>query len=170
MHNLDGCADFSREDIQILSNRGWNSILFHFIEAFQIDDETLILISLKSFSKYWDRRKLMVLGSELVLTEDYRIDMHQVILSQSKLNFLLNNLENWLLEPFEFMVDISGGSGATIILSVFQQEEKTVGNRDRPVIKLFYSSHQTKTEWCFVTDYTCLNILSEGLRSWKIAL
>jgi hypothetical protein len=167
--NPDEDSVFPREDIEILSNRGWGSIFLHFIDTFQTDDETLILISLRSLGKYWNRNGLVVSGSELVLTEDYETSICQVVLSQSKLESLLKNIENWLLEPFEFVVDISGDPGTTVTLSVSWQQEY-IGNRDRPVIKLSYDSHQARNEWSFVTDYTCLNIFREGLRSWIITL
>jgi hypothetical protein len=159
--------------IEVLSNSGWNSLIFDFKKTFKVNNKQMILSSLSVEGDFWNREKLLfpIEEDELVnhyeMTNDYKIYLPQVILWEDRIKEYRACLESWLAKPFEFELDLSDSSEADAEVSVsIGPRDDIISKIDRPVFSLNYNSFHMKAKWCFVTDYTCINLTLQGLNSW----
>jgi hypothetical protein len=153
--------------IEVLSNSGWNSLIFDFKKTFTVNNKQMILAALSVEGNFWNREQLLLpvkeeeLTNRYELTDDYKVYLPQVILSEDRIKEYRGCLKSWLAKPFEFELDLSDDikSDAEISVSIGPQIH-------RPIFSLDYTSSDMKAEWCFETDYTCINMTLQGLNNW----
>ena len=73
-------------------------------------------------------------------------------------------LRNWLANPFEFELELSGIRDPQLIIFVGQSED-LISKLDHPVFSLSYSTSRMKAEWRFVVDHSCISSMLEDLDS-----
>jgi hypothetical protein len=159
--------------IEVLSNSGWNSLIFDFKKTFTVNNKQMILAALSVEGNFWNREQLLlpIEGEELTnrheLTDDYKVYLPKVILSEDRIKEYRECLESWLAKPFEFELALSDNSEPVPEISIcVGPRDDFISKIDRPVFSLNYTSFHMKSEWYFVTDYTCINLTLQGLNSW----
>ncbi|HKG48312.1 MAG TPA: hypothetical protein VKB02_16365 [Pyrinomonadaceae bacterium] len=127
--------------------------------------DEVVVSAISGSGKFWDREQSLVteVVDELVL--DYQFSLPQVILSKAGLMTCQAHLEKWLSGPFEFELQLSPSSGPLVMLFLGVRED-FISKVDRPVFSLKYSSSRMKSEWCFVADHSCIDLLLQGLKRW----
>jgi hypothetical protein len=159
--------------IEVLSNSGWNSLIFDFKKTFAVNNKKMILADLSVEGNFWNREQslLPIEGGELTnryeLTDDYKVYLPQVILSEDRIKEYRECLKSWLAKPFEFELALSDNSETVPeILVYIGPRDDFISKIDRPIFSLNYTSFHMKAEWCFVMDYTCINLTLQGLNGW----
>jgi hypothetical protein len=159
--------------IEVLSNSGWNSLIFDFKKTFMVNNKRMILATLSVEGNFWNREYLLFpieedeLANRYELTNDYKVYLPQVILSEERIKEYHGCLESWLAKPFEFQLALSDNSETDTEISVsIGPRDDIISKIDHPVFSLNYNSFHMKAKWCFVTDYTCINLTLQGLNSW----
>lgn len=148
----------------VSSADGWNSLGVTFAERFKAGSQDMLLASLTINGKFWNRQRSMHSISEAELADDYFVCLPQTILSEARLNEFLNRLETWLNDFSEFEIDISGSTDQSLSVFIGQRED-FISKPDRPVFSFKYNTSRMKGEWCFVTDYSCINLLLQELQN-----
>jgi hypothetical protein len=149
--------------VSISSADGWSRLVFNFTERFNAGNRELLSASVTASGSFWDRQRSVHSVSEAELTDDYRVRLPKVIFSEARLNEFLARLENWLTDFSEFEVDISGTSDQSLLIFIGRRED-FISKPDRPVFSFKYQTSRMKAEWCFVTDYSCINLMLRGLK------
>jgi hypothetical protein len=153
--------------VEILSNSGWNSLVFDFKKTFTVNNKQMILAALSIEGSFWNREHALFSIEGAELTNDYKVYLPQVILSEERVKEYRSCLESWLAKPFEFELDLSDNNEPVPEISVcVGPRDDFISKIDRPVFSLNYTSFHMKSEWCFETDYTCINITLQGLNEW----
>jgi hypothetical protein len=159
--------------IEVLSNSGWNALIFDFKKTFTVNNKRVILAALSVEGNFWNREKLLFpieedeLTNRYELTDDYKVYLPQVILSEDRIKEYRGCLESWLAEPFEFELDLSDDIKSDAEISVcIGPRDDFISKIHRPIFSLNYTSFHMKAEWCFVTDCTCINLTLQGLNNW----
>jgi hypothetical protein len=150
--------------VQISSNDGWNSATIEYKEAFSLNDNKLLLCGLRITGNFWGRKQSLFPDWEAELTEDFVVHLPQIIFSEKNLRKLSECLRNWLANPFEFELELSGIRDPQLIIFVGQRED-LISKLDHPVFSLSYSTSRMKAEWRFVVDHSCISSMLEDLDS-----
>jgi hypothetical protein len=159
----DSCKS-EEEAIEICSNDGWNKVVFVPREVFYQNGHTWALFSVRIKGTAYNLENEFTSPQEY-FANDFNVHLHQVILAKEELSGFLINLQMWLNKPFRFESCLSGKKRPSISVVIGPKEE-FISKLDRPVFSLYYTSLRIKSEWHFVTDYTCINILFQALKKW----
>jgi hypothetical protein len=150
--------------VQISSNDGWNSAVIEFKEAFSLNGNELLHCGLRITGNFWDRKQSLFPDWEAELTEDFVVHLPQIIFLEENLRKLSEYLRNWLANPFEFELELSGIRDPQLIIFVGQRED-LISKPDHPVFALSYSTSRMKAEWSFVVDHSCISSMLDDLNS-----
>jgi hypothetical protein len=149
--------------ISLCSADGWNSLTFEFNAKLSIEEGEIVVATIRSEGKFWDRQQSMTTRAVGELVPDYQLYVSQVILLEERLRQCRDFLENWLNNPFEFELQLSATNEPMVLLFVGVRDD-FISRVDRPVFSLQYSSSRMKAESCFVIDRSCIDLFLQGLK------
>lgn len=151
--------------VELPSSDGWNLMAFH-INGRVIEDEDVIdQVTLELRGSFWDRRQVSSLNPTYELVDDFSVNLHQVMLPESKLRLLLRRLEQWLEHHEEFELDLTGDSGQKMRVCVSPRDE-IISKADKPVFTLHYDTSRVKITCAFVIDQSGVSLFIEQMTAW----
>ena len=151
--------------MEISSADGWNKVSFVPKSRFPANPQWFFLAELVITGRFWDRERALFPESTLELTDDFQVELRQVVVPAERMKELAGYLERWLSDFSEFEIRLSEEGEATVVVVVGVRAD-FISKPERPVFTLRYTTSRMRAEWCFVTDPSCVSGFLEGVRGW----
>lgn len=103
--------------MEISSADGWNKISFVPQSRFPANPQ-FFLAELVITGKFWDRESALFPESTLELTDDFQVELRQVVVLAERMKELAGYLERWLSDFSEFEIRLSEERGPTVVVAV----------------------------------------------------
>jgi hypothetical protein len=149
----------------LASSDGWNAFMMHFVRALRHRGEDLALAKVTVVGRFWEREKTLDSYADADLTDDYHVELPQVLISGSRLRECVNLLEAWLRIGSDFSLDLARNDGQALSLTIGNRSD-LICSEGHPAFTMHYSTARIEAEFYFLTDQSCIRLFSNGLSKW----